>query len=197
MYSHCGNWELFGGIENYAPAPFCINEENTVVVYKKMSSRMWDEILRHFRTAPLKSRKTFEGYVESDDVVRYILRNRSNRKVYNFNTDQNPYKNAVATMQLTFMNQHSYSMTAAASLARKMGLAVVYLAMRIKQRGHYEIEYIPICEDASKMTPEEIMLRYYELLEKDIKEQPANYLWTHRRWKKKPPTESADSSAQK
>ena len=33
------------------------------------------------------------------------------------------------------------------------------------------------------MTPEEITRRYYDLLEKDIKETPHNWLWSHKRWK--------------
>jgi KDO2-lipid IV(A) lauroyltransferase len=49
-------------------------------------------------------------------------------------------------------------------------------------RGHYVIRYRTICEDARTMSVEDIMKRYYELLEEDIRKQPENYLWSHRRW---------------
>jgi KDO2-lipid IV(A) lauroyltransferase len=43
--------------------------------------------------------------------------------------------------------------------------------------------FVPICEDASKMTPEAILRRYYDLLEEEIRQTPANWLWSHKRWK--------------
>ena len=44
------------------------------------------------------------------------------------------------------------------------------------------MRYTPICEDASKMSVQDIMQQYYKLLEQDIREQPGNYLWTHQRF---------------
>ena len=33
------------------------------------------------------------------------------------------------------------------------------------------------------MKPEQIMRRYYDLLEEELNETPHNWLWTHNRWK--------------
>jgi len=183
MYSHCGNWELYGGIENYG-ANTHIKEENFTVVYKKMSSKVWDEVLHQNRIAPLKDRKNFPGYIESNDILRYILQHKGEKKFYNLNTDQSPYKNSQANIPVTFMHQKTESMTAAAAIARKLGMAVVYLNMRPESRGHYILEFTTISQDASKDSLESIIGRYYELLEKDINAMPENYLWTHRRWKR-------------
>lgn len=185
MYSHCGNWELYGGLEhyNYTDVPSHISEDNICVVYKRMSSKVWDELMKDNRCAPLKDPRGFQGYIESNDVVRYILKHRDEKKIYNFNTDQSPYQNSVANVNVEFMHQPTSTMTAAAALANKLGMAVAYLNMRPERRGHYVLEYTTICEDASTMTPSAIMERYYELLEKDINAMPHNYLWTHRRWK--------------
>lgn len=185
MYSHCGNWELFGGIENYinSDTPVFFNEDDVCVVYKKMSSKVWDEVLGENRCAPLRNPGKYQGYLESNDVVRYILGHKGEKKIYNFNTDQSPYQNSVANMEIEFMHQQTKTMTAAAALACRLGMAVAYLNMRPVSRGHYIMEYTAICDDASTTTPEMIMGRYYELLEKDINALPYNYLWTHRRWK--------------
>lgn len=185
MYSHCGNWELYGGIENYnyKDTPTYIREDNSCVVYKKMSSKLWDSIMAENRCAPLHDPEGFHGYLESNDVVRYIFNHKGEKKFYNFNTDQSPYQNSAANMDIEFMHQQTRTMTASAVLASKFGMAVAYLNMRPECRGHYLLEYTTICEDASKMSPGEIMGRYYELLEKDINALPYNYLWTHRRWK--------------
>lgn len=185
MYSHCGNWELYGGIAsyNYSDQPSPLTEDNTVVVYKKMKSRMWDEIIRDNRLAPVLDKEGFEGYVESNELVRFVLEHRDRKMCYNVNTDQSPYKFAKACPEVEFMHQTTRTMTAAAALARKVGMAVFYLNMKPVERGRYVMQYTLLCEDASGVSPEEMMARYYELLEKDINETPSNYLWTHKRWK--------------
>ena len=71
----------------------------------------------------------------------------------------------------------------AATLASRLKLSVLYMGMVNDRRGHYSIRFERICDDASLMTPEEITRRYYDLLEKDIKETPHNWLWSHKRWK--------------
>jgi KDO2-lipid IV(A) lauroyltransferase len=55
--------------------------------------------------------------------------------------------------------------------------------MRRVERGQYEWTLIPICEDGSKTTPEELLRKYYDLLQEEIMETPANWLWSHKRWK--------------
>ena len=40
-----------------------------------------------------------------------------------------------------------------------------------------------ICDDASKMEIQEIMNEFYRLLEEDIRYEPGEYLWSHKRWK--------------
>ncbi|MBQ9450525.1 MAG: lysophospholipid acyltransferase family protein [Bacteroidales bacterium] len=184
MYSHCGNWELYGGIEsyNYSDTPLPFNEQNFCVVYREMSSKMWDDILRDNRFAPLKDRKHFPGYIESRDLIRYAFSHRDEKKVYNVNTDQRPYFVSPGNLDVDFLGQRVQTMTGAAALARKLGLSVAYLNMRPDRRGHYLIRYTPICEDASKMSVQEMMDRYYKLLEEDIRKQPENYLWTHQRF---------------
>ena len=184
MYSHCGNWELFGGMlnYNYTDTPFPFDEQDYCVVYRQMSSKMWDDIMRENRTAPLKDRKHFSGYIESQDIIRYAFSHRDEKKVYNLNTDQRPYFKSSGILDIDFMGQRLQTMAGAAALARKFGMAVAYLGMRPDRRGHYEMRYVPICEDASKMEVQEIMQQYYTLLEKDIREQPENYLWTHQRF---------------
>ena len=185
MYTHCGNWELLGGIAsyNYTDTPTYFEESNFCVVYKKMSSKTWDEIMRDNRFAPLKDRRHFPGYIESNDLARYVFSHREEKKFYNINTDQSPYFNSRANLDIEFMHQPTKTMTAAAALAKKFGMAVAYQRMMPDRKGHYTLEYIPICQDASTMSVEDIMKRYYELLEQDLNAMPANYLWTHRRWK--------------
>jgi lauroyl/myristoyl acyltransferase len=43
--------------------------------------------------------------------------------------------------------------------------------------------FVPLCDNAAESTPEDILKSYYAHLEEDIKAQPWNYLWTHKRWR--------------
>ena len=182
LYSHCGNWELLGGIGNYSDVPTCFTEENTCFVYREMKNKAWDEAMRYNRCAPVDP-ETFTGYIETEQLVRYVFSHRGEKKLYNINTDQRPYFYSPANIKVMFMGRVCKTMTGGAALARKFRMAVCYLGMRRLPGGKYEMVHIPICEDASKMEVGDIMKRYYELLEADIKADPANYLWTHKRWK--------------
>lgn len=183
LYSHMGNWELLGGVDSYSPdCEFCENEKTSVVVYKKLTSKVWDRIMNENRVAPLAGRDTFDGLVETQSLIRFVLSHRDQKKLYNINTDQRPYAAAKGSLPVVFMHRECRSMAAAANLAAKFAFPVIYQRMMIEERGKYRIEHELICEDASKMPVEEIMQKFYDLLTRDIESQPENYLWTHRRW---------------
>lgn len=185
MCSHCGNWELFGGLLSYFYAdpvnPLDVNK--LCVVYRQLSSKVWDALMRDNRLAPLKDRDSFRGYVESGAFVRYAFSHKDDRMVYYMITDQRPYFPGPDYLKVNFLNRECQTMAASAGVAHKFGHAVVYQSMMEKADGHgYEVQYVPICSDASEMSVEDIMKRYYELLECDILSQRHNYLWSHRRW---------------
>lgn len=185
MMAHNNNWEVVGGIPfyNYTDKPFPITEKNCCVTYKRLTNATWDAIMTDNRKAVLRDKDNFEGYLESSQVMRYAVKHRNEHKFYIFIGDQSPYHNSVANMDLVFMNQKTRTMSGAATLANRMGHAVVYLSCRRESMGHYSWEFKEICPDASKVSVEYIMKMYYQLLEEDIKAQPANYLWSHKRWK--------------
>jgi KDO2-lipid IV(A) lauroyltransferase len=65
----------------------------------------------------------------------------------------------------------------------KNNTAVVYVGFERVKRGYYRFHLTPITENAIDFTPEQLTLRYKNELEKAIRQQPANYLWSHRRWR--------------
>ena len=121
--------------------------------------------------------------MDSHHILRYVLENRDKKKAYVFITDQSPYNHKVPAEHVRFMGQDTKTMTAAAGLAVKMDMSVVYMRFREKEDGGYSMTFVPIAEHAKGMDPVEIMKTYYNLLEEDLREQPWNYLWTHKRWK--------------
>ena len=183
--SHLGNWDLLGGFPCYCydpENPLLIKPEHIVVVYKKQSSRVWDEVFGLIRCGAMRG-TGFNGYVESSGILRYMITHRSDKKIYIFNADQYPYYNAVGKDLPSFLNQPTKVMTGGIALARKMSLPVSYLRKERDADGRYVWSFVPICADASEMDENEIIARYYALLEEDIRKDPAQYLWSHKRWK--------------
>ena len=136
------------------------------------------------RTAPLIDRKNYPGYLESAEIMRFVLEHKNEKLMYNFITDQYPYSASRGNIHMNFMHQDCLSMKGAAELARKLHMSVCYVGMPQVRRGQYKLRYDTICEDASTMSAEDIMKEYYKRLEADLKAQPWNYLWSHRRWKR-------------
>lgn len=186
MNSHLGNWELTGGIMNYiySTDDVAFGEKTVTVVYKELASSFWDKVLGDNRCAPIAKENSATCYVESRKIMRFVIAHRNEKRLYVFPTDQCPYRYASAHTVDNFMHQPTVTMTGGATLAGKFGFAVVYMAFRKKEGYGYEMTFREICPDASQMTPEDIMNRFYSYLEEDINSQPENYLWTHKRWKK-------------
>lgn len=185
LASHLGNWELAGGIQdyNYTDRPFPPNEQNYVCLYKKLSSKSWNEFMAHNRTAVLDDPEHFTGYVETNELLRFVVKHREEQKFYFINTDQRPYRAAKGTVPVTFLGQPCKSMAAAANLALRFGFSIIYQRIVNVSRGHYTIEYVPIPSDPSTTDAQQIMDRYYELLSADIKAQPEQYMWSHNRFR--------------
>jgi len=58
--------------------------------------------------------------------------------------------------------------------------------MKKIKRGYYEVEIIDITGKPTETVPKEITEKHVRLLEETILEEPAYWLWSHRRWKFKP-----------
>ena len=185
LSTHCGNWEILGGLlgyESLSGKKFSFGEKDITVVYKKLSNDISDKVFALNRIAPLEEVGT-ECEVESMNILRYAIRNKGEKRVYIYPTDQSPYRQASAHPIGIFMNQETNAMLGSAILASKLSHAVVYMKMKRVRKGYYEMSFIPICSDASKLKADDIMRKYYDLLEEEIKETPCNWLWSHKRWK--------------
>lgn len=185
LSTHCGNWELLGGLLGYrTPTGGRISfpEKAISVVYKKLKNDVWDRVFALNRIAPLTEVGT-ECEVESANILRFAVRNKNEKRVYIYPTDQAPYYKSGPHPIGMFMHQETKAMLGSVGVACMLSHAVVYMKMKRVERGRYEMSFIPICTDASTMKPEQIMRRYYDLLEEELNETPHNWLWTHNRWK--------------
>lgn len=185
LSTHCGNWELMGGFLGYRTATggkICFEEKDITVVYKKLKNHVFDRVFALNRVAPLVDVGT-ECEVESSSILRYSIQHRNEKRVYIYPTDQAPYYKSGPHPIGKFMHQDTMAMLGSVGVACRLSHSVMYMKMKQVERGRYEMTLIPICRNASESTPEEIMRKYYDLLEEEINETPHNWLWSHNRWK--------------
>ena len=186
LNSHAGNWELMGGVGQYdqkAPGKRTWTDKEVVVLYRALSSKFWDRVMADGRCAPVCD-LDYQGYVEGGNILRFALSHRHEKKLYIFNTDQYPYWLAGRIPVGEFLSQETLAMTGGTAIACKLGMSVAYIRWYRTERGHYRLTFVPLAENASESTPEDLMKLYYKHLEEDIQAQPWNYLWTHKRWRK-------------
>ena len=182
LSTHCGNWELLGGLFAYNDIPYSFGEKDISVVYKKLSNPVSDEVFKRNRIAPLEIVGT-ECEVESSNILRFSMKHKEERRMYIYPADQAPYWKAGKHPIGEFLHQQTNAMIGSMGVACKLSHSVMYMKMKRVTRGYYEMTFIPICMNASEHAPEEILRKYYDLLEEEINETPANWLWSHKRWK--------------
>ena len=182
LQAHTGNWELIGGILNYSYAePLDLSPDAIAVTYLRLHNARMDAFMARNRMAPVAD-LPFDGYVEAGDVLRYAIRRRDRKFCYIFITDQYPYSD-YHKVHVNFMHRDTPTMVGAAALAAKLDMAVGYLRFEQREGGGYRMTVVPLCDHAAGEDPASLMKKYYSLLEEDLRKQPWNYLWTHKRWK--------------
>lgn len=67
--------------------------------------------------------------------------------------------------------------------AIRKNTAVVFIYLLKTGRGTYRICTDYVVADAAQTTPGELTRMYRDALERIIRQQPHNYLWSHRRWR--------------
>lgn len=104
------------------------------------------------------------------------------RFVFFLAADQNPGKPSMAYWQ-NFFTKPAPFITGPEVGGIKNDTAIVFVRSRIIKRGHYVLECMLCTENGATTKTGEITRAYRDFLEQIIREEPHNYLWTHRRWK--------------
>jgi len=67
--------------------------------------------------------------------------------------------------------------------ARQRNYPVLYIDVQRVKRGYYQVELSVIADNPQELPDGTITTRYAQKLETIIRNQPENWLWSHRRWK--------------
>lgn len=173
LSGHIGNWEwIVGGIASRTKQP-------VRVVAKRLSDPRFNAYIEGLRC------KFFPDHtIPHKMTMRYIHQMEGKAFILCMLADQTPLKEE-SRFWTPFLNQETIFYEGGGKISHRMGMAVVYLDLYRKKRGHYEGRLSLIAENASNCSPEEILLSYVDHLEASIMARPDNWLWSHRRWKHK------------
>ena len=98
--------------------------------------------------------------------------------------DQSP-SNVSKSYWIDFLHQDTACLHGIEQQARKYDCPIVYFDAQRVKRGYYEMTLLPLIDQVSNLPDGEVTKIYMKKLEQIILEKPANWLWSHKRWKKK------------
>ncbi len=88
---------------------------------------------------------------------------------------------------IRFLNRDTAFFLGPEEITRATRYASFFLRLKRVARGHYEVEFVPLSAAGEKMEAGELTTRYARLVEEQIRETPADWPWSHKRWKLKKP----------
>lgn len=166
--AHYGNWEWTICYQH-------VFKHNAAILYKPLKNKQIDSFI-------LKTRSRFDFHLRSITDTRPMLNEFGESSLYVFISDQTP-SNLIKADWVDFLNQDTPCLQGLDRHARRMKMPVFYSKVVRVKRGFYEVELIPICLQPAQTEKGEITRLYMSALEQQIRANPANWLWSHRRWK--------------
>jgi KDO2-lipid IV(A) lauroyltransferase len=156
--------------------------------YKPLHSAAADRQLRQLRG------RFGARLIAAKRLLREVARRRHEVRAVALIADQVP-ASSDGRLWMRFLGLDTAFYPGPAEIARSTGYAAFFVAMRRTGRGRYELDFQPISAAGERLEPGRFTARYAQLLETLIREQPADWNWTHRRWKLACPHEIAAAHA--
>lgn len=171
--SHQFNWEwLVAAGDLYLPIPVDF-------VYQPLSSKFFDQFSLFIRTR-------FGAYpIKRAEVAREIIKRKSIVRGVAIVADQFPGHGNDKRYWTTFLNQETAFFLGINQLAYMTQYPVFFAKVSHPKRGYYEIELVPISSPPYEKDNFDMIENYIKATEEVIKKDPAGWLWSHNRWKKK------------
>jgi Kdo2-lipid IVA lauroyltransferase/acyltransferase len=173
--SHYGNWEW--GVLSF---PLAVNHK-VVGIYKPLKNRYVDNFLN------LRRKRWGLHLASMQQAGRAVVENRTQACIFVLIADQTP-SDVDNAHWLQFLNQDTPFLHGPDKLARQTGYPVFIFEIQRVKRGFYEVTFKEICQNPKEKKEGEVTAIFARNLENTIRQNPANWLWSHRRWKRKRPS---------
>lgn len=146
--------------------------------YTRVGNKYFDKIIKKSRT-----KFGFEGY-ETTKTIDQMKQNFDDgmQALYLLLSDQSPQVHKTHYWS-EFMGVKVPIHTGAEMLAKKFDMAVVNYSVKKLKRGRFEVTFDLITETPNAFEDYQITDQYLTIVERNIREQPEYYLWSHKRFK--------------
>jgi len=124
--------------------------------------------------------------IPAQGLLGDIIQKRNAPRVIAMVADQEPVSSE-RRQWLRFLNRDTAFFLGAEEIARTTRYAAFFVRLKRVARGHYQSEFVPLAAAGEKLEPGEFTARYARLVEEQIREAPADWPWSHKRWKLKKP----------
>ncbi len=175
LATHYANWEW--GIQ---AVDFQIKHQGAAL-YKPMSNRFVEKYAIGLRE------KFGMQMVPITKTREYFEKKKEKPVVYIMAADQRE-SNLDKAAWITFMGQDTACLLGPEKYAKYNNLPLVFFDVQRVKRGYYTLEIKELCNNPLETKPGEITQLYMSALEDVIRKKPANWLWSHNRWRDKKPT---------
>ena len=168
---HYGSWEFFLTGMN------ALIKHQVVIIYTPLTNPFMEKKM-------MRARESFATRMISKSGVNFFFAEKQFQPTATlFAIDQWPAK-AKKPYWMNFLNQETAVAFGTEKYAKDSEQAVLYARIRKEKRGHYVLDFTPVCDEPKNTAYGFITESITRLLEKDIRHEPAYWLWSHRRWKK-------------
>jgi Kdo2-lipid IVA lauroyltransferase/acyltransferase len=174
LAAHLSNWEwLLQALGVYL-------DVQVFAAYKPPHSARADRLMLALRSA------RGVRMVPAKRLIREILRQRGAPHLLGMVADQMPTSSA-GRVWLRFLGRDTAFFPGPAEVARLGNYRAYFAAQRRVRRGCYEVHFEALNEPGEVLDVPSFTQRYAARVEALVREQPAEWAWTHRRWKLQPP----------
>ena len=168
--AHYNNWEIMTMAVNLY-IPYRVGG-----IYTPMSNKFFENKMKESRG------KYGLQLIPKREVKSYFKNNQAELVAPIFASDQAPgTKNPPYVTK--FLNQRTAVAFGAEKYAREYNYPVIYGKINKKARGYYEVVLQLIEENPKHTSHGAITNKHVQMLENQINENPAFWLWSHNRWK--------------
>ena len=140
---------------------------------------------KYFEKRMTKSREKYGSFLLSRYKTFDFIESMKNSKNYGllgFIGDQSPKKESKSYVR-TFMGVKVPVFTGAERIAKKYNFPIFYSQINRIKRGFYQAEIFALAQKPLEYKENEITNLFFDRLEKQIKQNPSEYLWSHNRFK--------------
>ena len=173
---HYNNWEWGTRLSRFV-------QHKILAVYKPLHNAEFDKYMNDTRTVQGTE------MIKNNQILRRIIKAEKKKEpvIVWLAGDQTPP--VFHSSWYLFLNQEAMFYPGSATLSKQFNLPIVFQWVEKTARGKYKSKVELLIDNPSQVSETDIIKTYIRKMEEVIREKPEFYLWSHKRWKHKRPSD--------